>query len=66
LKDFSEVGACGTAAVITPVYSLTYKDQVFTFGKEDKPGETLVKLYNELQGIQYGEIKDRHGWCVKV
>lgn len=66
LKDFAEVGACGTAAVITPIYSLTYKDQVFTFGKEDKPGETLTKLYNELQGIQYGEIKDRHDWCVKV
>jgi branched-chain amino acid aminotransferase len=66
LADFTEVGACGTAAVITPVYSITHGDKVYTFGKEKEAGPTLTKLYKELQGIQYGEIPDRHKWMVKV
>jgi branched-chain amino acid aminotransferase len=66
LADFTEVGACGTAAVITPVYSVTHRDKVYTFGKETEAGPTLTKLYKELQGIQYGEVDDRHRWMVKV
>ena len=66
LANFTEVGACGTAAVITPVYSITHGDKVYTFGKEKEAGPTLTKLYKELQGIQYGEIADRHKWMVKV
>jgi branched-chain amino acid aminotransferase len=66
LDQFVEVGACGTAAVITPVYSVQYRDRKFTFGSKDKAGETLTKLYQALQGIQYGEIPDKHGWLVAV
>ncbi|KMQ52952.1 Branched-chain amino acid aminotransferase [Chitinispirillum alkaliphilum] len=66
LSQFTEVGACGTAAVITPVYSITKGEKVFTFGREDKAGETLEKLYREMQGIQFGEIEDRHGWMKPV
>jgi branched-chain amino acid aminotransferase len=66
LSHFAEVAACGTAAVITPVYSITYGRKVFTFGKKDRAGETLTKLYTTLQGIQYGELPDRHGWMEKV
>jgi branched-chain amino acid aminotransferase len=66
LDRFTEVGACGTAAVITPVYSITYGDKVYTFGKEREAGATLTRLFKELQGIQYGEIKDRHKWMLKV
>lgn len=66
LSNFSEVGACGTAAVITPVYSVTWGERVFTFGKEDQAGETLTRLFKEIQGIQYGELEDRHGWMEKI
>lgn len=66
LDQFREVGACGTAAVITPVYSVTWGSRKFTFGKPDQAGETLTRLYQELQGIQYGEIPDRHGWLVEA
>lgn len=66
LDQFVEVGACGTAAVITPIYSITRKDKVWTFGAADKAGETLTKLYKALQGIQYGEEADVHGWLVNV
>ena len=66
LEELAEVGACGTAAVITPVYSITHGDRVYTFGKEHEAGPTLTKLFRELQGIQYGEIDDRHKWMLKV
>ncbi len=66
LANFTEVGACGTAAVITPVYSITHGDKVYKFGKEKEAGPTLTKLYKELQGIQYGEIADRYKWMVKL
>ncbi len=66
LNRFSEVGACGTAAVITPIHSVTWGDKVFTFGEEGKAGRTLTQLYRNLQGIQYGDLPDSHGWLVEV
>jgi branched-chain amino acid aminotransferase len=66
LPDFKEVGACGTAAVITPVYSITRGDKVVTFGKENEAGEVLTRLFKEIQGIQYGEIEDKYGWMLPV
>ena len=32
----------------------------------DAVGPHLQKLYDTMQGIQYGRIEDRHGWCVPV
>ncbi|OPZ86509.1 MAG: Branched-chain-amino-acid aminotransferase 2 [bacterium ADurb.Bin429] len=66
LDQFSEVGACGTAAVITPVHKVVSRARTYVFGSPDQAGETLTKLYKTLQGIQYGEIADRHGWMVDV
>ena len=66
LDQFSEVGSCGTASVITPVHAVHYQDRVFRFGQPDVPGEALTKLYKELQGIQYGDIADRHNWLTVV
>lgn len=66
LDQFAEVGACGTAAVITPISAIHYRDRVFRFGKSDEVGPTLTKLYQELQGIQYGDIADRHGWLLSI
>ncbi len=66
LDTFVEVGACGTAAVITPIYSITRGDKTYTYGEKDNAGETLTKLYNELQGIQYGDIEDRHNWMIPI
>ncbi|MBN1578572.1 MAG: branched-chain amino acid aminotransferase [Chitinispirillaceae bacterium] len=64
LPEFNEIGACGTAAVITPIYSIACRGKVYTFGKEKEAGTTLTKLFKRIQGIQYGEIEDRHGWMV--
>jgi branched-chain amino acid aminotransferase len=66
LERFGEVGACGTAAVITPVYSISHRDRTYTFGRQDRAGEMLTRLYKEIQGIQYGEVEDRHGWMRQV
>ncbi|HON09600.1 MAG TPA: branched-chain amino acid aminotransferase [Chitinispirillaceae bacterium] len=66
LPEFAEIGACGTAAVITPVYSITDGDKVYTFGKQDEAGETLTRFYKQIQGIQYGELEDKHQWMVPV
>jgi branched-chain amino acid aminotransferase len=65
LDQFMEVGACGTAAVITPIGAVHAGDKVYRFN-DGKVGEILTKLYNELQGIQYGLVEDRHNWLYKV
>ncbi len=66
LSGFTEVGACGTAVVITPVFSILHRENLYTFGKEDEAGQTLVRLYNEITGIQCGDIPDRHDWILTV
>jgi branched-chain amino acid aminotransferase len=60
-----EVFACGTAAVITPVGQLKSREE--TIGEENPaPGELTVSLREELTGIQYGTVADRHNWLVKL
>ncbi len=62
LETFEEAGACGTAAVISPISRIddieTGKSYVFG----DKPGPISEKLFNLLRGIQYGIEPDTHGW----
>ncbi len=62
LADFDEVGACGTAAVISPIKGVydSDNDKWFKYGEE--PGEWSVKLYNKLRSIQYGDEPGNHGW----
>jgi branched-chain amino acid aminotransferase len=63
LGSFSEVGACGTAVVVTPVCEIKRGDTVIRVGSETGCGPVLQKLYETVQGIQYGELPDQHGWC---
>ena len=65
LDEFSEAGACGTAAVITPISSITYGDDVHTFG-DGQTGELTEKIYNELTGIQFGDVEAPEGWIYPV
>lgn len=64
LSDFDEVGACGTAAVISPIGKIVDRDsgQVWQYCKDGKAGPLSTKLYERLRGIQYGDIPDTHGW----
>ncbi len=63
--DIVEVFACGTAAVITPVGLLKSKEEEIVIG-DNEPGELTVAMRQELTGIQYGTVPDRHGWMVKL
>ena len=66
IKTFAEVAACGTAVVVTPVYEITRGSEVITISDKDTVGLHLQKLYDQVQGIQYGRIPDTHGWCLEV
>ena len=51
LDQFAEAGACGTAAVITPVGGIQHKGKFHVFYSETEVGPVTRKLYNELTGI---------------
>jgi branched-chain amino acid aminotransferase len=63
---FAEVAACGTAVVVTPVCEITRGGSVIKISDPDGCGPVLQKLYDTVQGIQYGLLPDTHGWCVDV
>lgn len=56
-----EAWGCGTAAVVSPIGELCYKDKKFTVNS-GKIGEVTHMLYDTLTGIQWGKIEDTHGW----
>lgn len=64
LAEFEEVGACGTAAVISPIKGIydEDKDVWFHYGNQEDAGEWSTRLYNKLRAIQYGDEPDTHGW----
>jgi len=63
--DITEMFACGTAAVITPIALL--KGDGVEFGSADAPaGELTMSLREELTDIQYGRREDKHGWMMRL
>lgn len=64
LKNFDEVGACGTAAVISPICKIVdnVTGEVYNFCKDGQAGPVSTKLYKRLQGIQYGDSEDTFNW----
>lgn len=64
LKEFDEVGACGTAAVISPIKLIQDREtgEVYNYCKDGNVGPISTKLYNKLRAIQYGEDVDKFGW----
>ncbi len=60
-----EVFGTGTAAVVSPVGELRYKDDVVTIN-DFKIGELTRKLYDTLTGIQWGKLEDLYGWMEEV
>lgn len=66
IKRFKAVAALGTAVVITPVYEITRGKDVIRLSDPDEVHPVLQKLYDTVQGIQYGTLKDVHRWCFEV
>lgn len=64
LSSFEEAGACGTAAVITPIKKIVHDitGETFEFSKDGKPGPISQKLYDMLVAIQNGDEEDTFGW----
>ncbi|WP_062435901.1 branched-chain amino acid aminotransferase [Herbidospora daliensis] len=63
--ELTEVFACGTAAVVTPVGSVKGADRAWTVG-DGTPGPVTLKIREELMGIQYGTRPDPHTWVHKI
>jgi branched-chain amino acid aminotransferase len=68
LETFEEAGACGTAAVISPVSRIddVEENKSYIFSKDGEPGLISQRLYNKLRAIQYGDEEDRYGWVTVV
>ena len=66
-KDGSlkEAFGTGTAAVISPVGELCYQDKHYVINGGET-GELSQRLFDDLQGIQYGEKDDPFGWIKRV
>ncbi len=63
LRDgkLEEAWGCGTAAVVSPIGELRYRDEVFTINNGEI-GEVTQHLYDTLTGVQWGKIADTRGW----
>ncbi len=64
IPTFEEAGACGTAAVISPIGRIDDLDEntSYTISKDGEPGVICKKLYQKLRGIQNGDEPDTHNW----
>ncbi len=62
LEEFKEAGACGTAAVITPIGRVDYNNKSIVFHSETEVGPVIKKLFDTLMGIQFGDIEAPEGW----
>ncbi len=68
LETVEEVGACGTAAVISPIGIIVDLEtgKEYHYCKDGKAGPISTKLYNTLVGIQFGDIADPYGWIETI
>ena len=68
LKNATEAGACGTAAVISPIGTIRDIDTGtdYVISPDRKPGPVCTALYERLNAIRLGEYPDEHGWNIVV
>lgn len=64
LEEFEEVGACGTAAVISPICKIVDRTtgKEYHYCKEGVGNPISTKLYKKLRAIQEGIEPDPYGW----
>ena len=67
MKDgtLKEAWGCGTAAVVSPIGELCYKDHKYIVNG-GKIGEITQHLYDTLTGIQWGNLPDTFGWTYRI
>ena len=63
--QLKEAWGCGTAAVVSPIGELCYKDVKYPINNGEI-GEVTQHLYDTLTGIQWGKIEDTFGWTKEI
>ena len=68
LATFEEAGACGTAAVISPIARIDDPEmgKSYVFTENGEPGPVSTQLYTKLRNIQYGIEADTHSWVTVI
>ncbi len=66
LPSFEECGACGTAAVLSPIANVATLDGKIVASYGDEAGKYSRMMYEKLLDIQYGRCEDKYGWTVVV
>lgn len=66
LDELKEAGAMGTAAVIAPIGGLQVGDDLHVFYSTEEAGPVTKRLYDELIGMQKGDVEAPEGWIVKI
>lgn len=63
--ELQEVFGTGTAATVSPVGILSYKDETIEINN-GKIGPIAQKLYDTITGIQHGDIEDTNNWNIHL
>jgi branched-chain amino acid aminotransferase len=63
--EITEIFACGTAAVVSPIGLAKSAQGTWKTG-DGEPGPITMEIRSHLLGIQHGTIEDKHGWNVRV
>jgi len=66
LEEFEEVGACGTAAAVTPIYEIVYKDKVIYQKDSNKVGFVSQQLSKIMTDIQIGNLGLKNNWVLSI
>ena len=66
LNEFAEVGACGTAAAVTPIYEIVHKAKVIYSKDSEKIGFVSNQLSKIMNDIQVGDVKLDNNWIICV
>lgn len=61
----TEAWGCGTAAVVSPIGELCYKDKKYTINN-GKIGDITQLLYDTITGVQWGKLEDKYNWIFKI
>jgi len=66
LDEFEEIGACGTAAAVTPIYQVAYQKKIIYYHDPDQIGNYSFSLNQILIKIQTGLTRDPYSWILTI
>ncbi len=66
LYEFAEVGACGTAAAVTPIYEVVHKDKIIYSRNSSEVGFVSTQLSKILNEIKVGDLVSQVHWITKI